>query len=76
MNSPIALHEFDAAKYRAYVQTLADEKLIAEGKKLRRLVGNVVSFIPSVFDQQLKICREEYRRRHLNVPKSASTSSE
>jgi len=67
--SPIALQEFDAQKYREFVRTLSDEALIKEGKQLRRLSsdGKIVSTMPSAFDAQLKICREEYRRRH---PKS------
>jgi len=64
--SPIALEEFDAQKYREFVQTLSDEALIREGKKLRWLSGDgkIVSTTPSAFAEQLKICREEYRRRH------------
>jgi hypothetical protein len=64
--SPIALQEFDAQKYREFVQTLSDEALIREGKKLRWLSGDgkIVSTTPSAFAEQLKICREEYRRRH------------
>ena len=34
------------------------------GKQLRILCGDVVTPTPSTFDTQLKICREEYRRRH------------
>ena len=66
MFSPIALQEFDAQKYREFVQTLSDEALIREGKKLRWLSGDgkIVSTTPSAFAEQLKICREEYRRRH------------
>jgi hypothetical protein len=66
LNSPIALQEFDAQKYRELVRTQSDEALIREGKKMRWLSGDgkIVSTIPSAFDEQLKICREEYRRRH------------
>jgi len=66
LHSPIALQEFDAQKYRESVRTLSDEALIKEGKQLRWLSGDgkIVSTIPSAFDEQLKICREEYRRRH------------
>ena len=67
MNSSIALQGFDEDEYRNRVRLLSDEDLIKEGKKLRSLCGDVVTAIPSVFDMQLKICREEYRRRH---PKS------
>ena len=40
--------------------------LIKEGKKLRWLSGDgkIVTTMPSAFDEQLKICRDEYRRRH------------
>jgi len=64
--SPIAFQEFDAQKYREFVRTLSDDALIKEGKKLRWLSGDgkIVSTTPSAFDAQLKICREEYRRRH------------
>jgi hypothetical protein len=64
--SPIAFQEFDAQKYREFVRTLSDEALIREGKQLRRLSGDgkIVSTTPSTFDEQLKICREEYRRMH------------
>jgi hypothetical protein len=66
LNSPSALQEFGAQKYRELVRTLSDEALIREGKKMRWLSGDgkIVSTMPSAFDEQLKICREEYRRRH------------
>jgi len=65
--SPIAFQEFDAQKYREFVRTLSDEELIREGKQMRCLSGDgkIVSTTPSAFDAQLKICREEFRRRHL-----------
>jgi len=65
--SPIAFQEFDAQKYREFIQTLSDDALIKEGKKLRWLSGDgkIVSTTRSAFDTQLKICREEYQRRHL-----------
>jgi hypothetical protein len=64
--SPIALQEFDAQKYREFVRTLSDEALIREGKQVRWLSGDgkIVSTTPSAFDEQLKICREEWRKRH------------
>jgi hypothetical protein len=64
--SPIAFQEFDTQKYRELVRTLSDKALIKEGKQMRWLSGDgkIVSPFPSVFDEQLKICREEYRRRH------------
>ena len=67
MFSPIAFQEFDAQKYREFVRTLSDEELIREGKQMRWLSGDgkIVSTTPSAFDAQLKICREEFRRRHL-----------
>ena len=66
MFSPIAFQEFDAQKYRDFVRALSDEALIKEGKQMRRLSGDekIVSTTPSAFDAQLKIYREEYRRRH------------
>jgi hypothetical protein len=66
--SPIALEEFDAQKYREFVRALSDEALIREGKKMRWLSGDgkIVTTMPSAFDEQLKICREEYRWRHAN----------
>jgi hypothetical protein len=65
MSSPIALRQFDEDEYRNRVRTLSDEDLVKEGKMLRSLVGNVVSAgPPCVFDIELRICREEYRRRH------------
>ena len=66
MFSPIALQEFDAQKYREFVRTLSDEALIKEGKQMRWLSGDgkIVTTTPSAFAKQLKICREEYRRRH------------
>ena len=65
MSSPIRLEEFDDAKYREFARTLSDEELIKAGKRLRSLCGHVVLTTPSAFQRQLKICREEYRRRHL-----------
>ena len=62
MFSPIAFQEFDAQKYREVVRTLSDEALIKEGKQVRWLSGDgkIVSTMPSAFDEQLKIYREEY----------------
>jgi hypothetical protein len=64
--SPIALQEFGAQKYREFIRTLSDEALIKEGKQVRWLSGDgkIVSTVPIAFDQKLKICREEYQRRH------------
>jgi hypothetical protein len=64
--SPIAFQDFDVQKYRDFVHTLSDEALIKEGKKMRWLSrdGKIVTTKPSTFAEQLKICREEYRRRH------------
>jgi len=66
MFSPIAFQEFDAQRYREFVQTLSDEALVREGKQMRWLSGDgkIVSTMPSAFDEQLKTCQEEYRRRH------------
>jgi hypothetical protein len=64
MSSPIALQAFDERKYREFLRTLSDEELIKAGKRLRVLCGDVVTTTPCVFDQELKIFREEYRRRH------------
>jgi len=68
LHSPIAFQELDEQKYREFVQTLFDEALIKEGKQVRWLSGNgkIVSTMPSAFDAQLKICREEWRRRYSN----------
>lgn len=63
MFSAIALKEYDEAKYREFIRTLTDEELVKTGKQLRILCGDVVTPIVSVFDRELKICREEYRRR-------------
>jgi hypothetical protein len=64
--SAIALQEFDAQKYREFLRTVSDEELIRERKQVRRLSGDgkIVSTMPSAFDAQLKICREEHRRRN------------
>jgi hypothetical protein len=65
--SPIAFQEFDAQKYREFVRTLSDDALLKEGKKMRWISGDgkIVSTTPSLFVMRsLKICREEYRRRH------------
>jgi hypothetical protein len=66
LHSPIALEEFDAQKYREFLRTLTDEALIKEGKQVRWLSGDgkIVTTMPSAFDEQLKICREEHRRRY------------
>ena len=76
MLSSIALEEFDEAKYRKFLHTLSDEALIKEGKKLPWFSGDgkIVSTRVCVFHQQLKICREEYRRRHSITPKSRDAS--
>jgi hypothetical protein len=64
MSSPIGFREFSEDDYRKFIRTLSDEELITAGKRLRILCGDVVTPNPSTFDMQLKICREEYRRRH------------
>jgi hypothetical protein len=66
LHSPIALQEFDPQKYCDFVRTLSDEGLIKEGKQVRWLSGDgkIVTTMPSAFDEQLKICSEEWRRRH------------
>ena len=64
MSSPIAIRAFDPDEYRRFVQTLSDEELVKAGKRLRSLCGDVVLTTLSAFQRQLKICREEYRRRH------------
>jgi len=64
MSNPIGLREFNEAAYRKFIRTLSDEELIKAGKRLRILCGDVVTPNSSTFDRQLKICREEYRRRH------------
>ena len=64
MSDPIGLREFNEAAYRKFIRTLSEEELIKAGKRLRILCGAVVTPNPSTFDRQLKICREEYRRRH------------
>jgi len=68
MSSPIGFREFSEDDYRKFIQTLSDEELIKAGKRLRVLCGDVVTPTPSAFDRQLKICREEYRRRHPKRP--------
>jgi hypothetical protein len=64
MSSPIAFREFSEDEYRKFIQTPSDEELIKTGKRLRSLCGDVVLTTPSAFQRQLKICRDEYRRRH------------
>jgi len=64
MSSPIRFREFSEDEYRKFIRTLSDQELIKAGKRLRILCGDVVTVTPTTFDRQLKICREEYRRRH------------
>jgi hypothetical protein len=64
MSSAIGFRESSEDDYRRFIQTLSDEELIKAGKRLRILCGDVVTPIPCAFDRQLKICREEYRRRY------------
>ena len=68
MSSAIAFREFNEDEYRRFVRTLSDEELIKAGRRLRTLCGDVVLITPSAFQRQLKICREEYRRRHPKRP--------
>jgi hypothetical protein len=56
--------EFSEDDYREFIRTLSHEGLINAGKRLRTLCGDVVTPTPSTFDRQLRICRDEYRRRH------------
>jgi hypothetical protein len=63
MSSPIGFREFSEDDYRKFIRALSDKELIKAGKRLRILCGDVVTPTPGTFDRQLKICREEYRRR-------------
>jgi hypothetical protein len=62
----VAFRQFDLDEYRKSVRAMSDEQLLKEGKTMRWLSGDgkIVSTTPSALDAQLKICREEYRRRH------------
>jgi hypothetical protein len=64
MSSPIGFREFNEDEYGKFIRTLSDEELVKAGKRLRILCGDVVTPTRGTFDRQLKICREEYRRRH------------
>lgn len=64
MSRPIAVRRFDPDEYREHVRTLSDEELITEGKIARKLFGGVITTVPCAFEQQWRLCREEYRRRH------------
>jgi hypothetical protein len=64
MSSPIGFREFSEEDYRTFIRTLSDDEPIEAGKRLRILCGDVVTPMPSTFGRQLKICRDEYRRRH------------
>jgi hypothetical protein len=46
--TPIGFQAFDAQKYREFVRTLSDERLIKEGKHMRWLSGDgkIVSTMP------------------------------
>ena len=64
MSSAIGFQAFSEDDYTKFIRTLSDAELIKAGKRLRVLCGDVVTPMPSAFDRQLKICGEEYRRRH------------
>ena len=68
MSSAIGFREFSEDDYRTFIRALCDDELIKAGKRLRILCGDVVTPTLSAFDRQLKICREEYRRRHPKRP--------
>jgi hypothetical protein len=65
---PIAIGSFNLDEYRKSVRTLSDEDLIKQGKKMRWLSGDgkIVSTMPCAFYKQLKVCRQEWRRRIRN----------
>jgi predicted transcriptional regulator len=62
----IAIGTFNLNEYRHSIQALSDEDLIKEGKTMCWLSGDgkIVSMTPCAFYEQLKVCREEYQRRH------------
>jgi hypothetical protein len=73
---------FEAQEYRELVKKMSDDELIREGKRLRSLSGDgkiVSAGPPSVFDQQLTFCREEWRTRpqksSLTVPLSQTAET-
>ena len=53
------------------IENLSERFQIKAGKRLRILCDNAVTPTPSTFDRQLKICREEYRRRQPTKAESA-----
>jgi hypothetical protein len=70
----VGLDEFDEEKERARLRKLSDEELIREGRAARSLCNPKGRFGKpprDVFVIGLRLCKEEYRRRH---PKTEITS--
>ena len=62
----ISLESESIDKFRERVCRMTDEELIHLGKLTRGLCNDPKP--PDIWVQQLKVLREEYRRRHPKVP--------
>ena len=63
----VGFDEFDKEKERARLRKLSDEELIREGKAARSLCNPKENFGKpprDVWIIGLRLCKEEYRRRH------------
>ncbi len=60
-------YEFDFDKYREKLRDMGEADLVKEGTMLARLCSPAQNFgkpAPPQWAEQLKVCREEWRRRH------------
>jgi hypothetical protein len=63
----VAFDKFDLEKERERVRKLTDQELIREGKAGRHLCSSEANFgepPQAVFLIGLRLCKEEWRRRH------------
>ena len=70
----VAFEPFDEEKERARLCKMSDEELIREGKAARYMCAPATNFGKpprDVYVIALRLCKEEYRRRH---PKQSAAS--
>ena len=69
----VVLVEFDEEKERERLRKMSDEELIREGRAARHMCSPAANFGKAPRDVcviALRLCKEEYRRRHPKHAKS------
>jgi hypothetical protein len=63
----VAISEYRLEEFKARLQKMSDEQLIRYGKAARYMSDPKNGSVNAVYVEQLKACKEEWRRRHPKV---------